>query len=190
MTALAGGSFREPDSLRCAFRAVQFRCPLDIRGKRAVSNDMQTCTNRLERQAYDYFQRIDALGGVIPAIEQGFFQREIAASAYRYQKEIDDHSRLVIGVNETDAGTEYELRMRCGLKLPFELRTFDAASPERLPPGCRLLVNWKALFTINYRFGRKIPAILREEQNRGNHHDCGQASAARRAKNRAIDHQG
>ena len=61
---------------------------------------VESWTNRLEREAYDYFQRIDALGGVIPAIEQGFFQREIAASAYRYQKEIDERERLVIGVNE------------------------------------------------------------------------------------------
>ncbi|OQB27324.1 MAG: Methylmalonyl-CoA mutase [Chloroflexi bacterium ADurb.Bin180] len=61
---------------------------------------VESWTNRLEREAYDYFQRIDALGGVIPAIEQGFFQREIAASAYRYQKEIEERSRLVIGVNE------------------------------------------------------------------------------------------
>jgi len=61
---------------------------------------VESMTNHLEQQAYSYFRRIDALGGVIPAIERGFFQREIAASAYRYQREIDERSRLVIGVNE------------------------------------------------------------------------------------------
>ncbi len=57
-------------------------------------------TNRIERQAYDYFQRIQDFGGVLPAIEAGFFQREIAEAAYRYQREIDDRRRTVIGVNE------------------------------------------------------------------------------------------
>jgi len=61
---------------------------------------VETLTNRLEAEAYAYFEKIEALGGVIPAIEQGFFQREIAESAYRYQREIDERKRLVIGVNE------------------------------------------------------------------------------------------
>ncbi len=46
-------------------------------------------TNRIESQAYDYFRRIDELGGVLPAIEKGFFQREISDAAYRYQHEIE-----------------------------------------------------------------------------------------------------
>lgn len=66
----------------------------------AGSYFLESLTNRLEEQAYQYFARIDALGGVVPALEQGFFQREIAASAYRYQREIDDHRRTVVGVNE------------------------------------------------------------------------------------------
>ncbi len=61
---------------------------------------VEAWTNRLEAEAYEYFKKIDALGGVIPAIEQGFFQREIAASAYRYQTEIEERKRIVIGVNE------------------------------------------------------------------------------------------
>ncbi len=47
-------------------------------------------TDRIEAQAYDYFRRIEELGGVIPAIEKGFFQSEISDAAYRYQREIDD----------------------------------------------------------------------------------------------------
>ena len=61
---------------------------------------VEAWTNRLEAEAYAYFQKIEALGGVIPAIEQGFFQREIAASAYHYQNEIEERKRIVIGVNE------------------------------------------------------------------------------------------
>lgn len=65
----------------------------------AGSYAIESMTNRLESQAYEYFDKIEALGGVIPAIEQGFFQREIAASAYRYQREIDEGRRVVVGVN-------------------------------------------------------------------------------------------
>ena len=56
-------------------------------------------TNRIEQQAYDYFRRIEALGGVLPAIEKGFFQSEISDAAYRYQREIDQGRRKVVGVN-------------------------------------------------------------------------------------------
>jgi methylmalonyl-CoA mutase N-terminal domain/subunit len=56
-------------------------------------------TNRIEAQAYAYFQRIDELGGVLPAIEKGFFQTEISDAAYRYQREIDESLRRIVGVN-------------------------------------------------------------------------------------------
>jgi len=56
-------------------------------------------TNRIEAQAYDYFQRIADLGGVLPAIDKGFFQTEISDSAYRYQQEIDRNIRRIVGVN-------------------------------------------------------------------------------------------
>lgn len=56
-------------------------------------------TDRIEKQAYDYFRRVEELGGVIPAIEKGFFQSEIADAAYRYQREIDLGIRKIVGVN-------------------------------------------------------------------------------------------
>ena len=56
-------------------------------------------TNRIEAQAYDYFRRIDELGGVLPAIDKGFFQSEISDAAYRYQREIDRRQRRIVGVN-------------------------------------------------------------------------------------------
>ena len=56
-------------------------------------------TNRIEAQAYDYFRRIEDLGGMLPAIEKGFFQSEISDAAYRYQREIDENVRRVVGVN-------------------------------------------------------------------------------------------
>jgi methylmalonyl-CoA mutase N-terminal domain/subunit len=54
----------------------------------------------MESGAEDYFNRIDALGGVVKAIDKGFFQREIADAAYRYQQEIENNKRISVGVNE------------------------------------------------------------------------------------------
>ena len=56
-------------------------------------------TDRIEAQAYEYFRRVEELGGVIPAIEKGFFQSEISDAAYRYQREIDAGVRRIVGVN-------------------------------------------------------------------------------------------
>jgi len=56
-------------------------------------------TDRIEAQAYDYFRRIESLGGVLPAIDKGFFQSEISDAAYRYQREIDSGERRIVGVN-------------------------------------------------------------------------------------------
>jgi len=56
-------------------------------------------TDHIESQAYAYFRRIADLGGVLPAIERGFFQGEIADAAYRYQREIDQGLRRIVGVN-------------------------------------------------------------------------------------------
>jgi methylmalonyl-CoA mutase N-terminal domain/subunit len=64
------------------------------------SHFVEAQTRRLESEAYEYFRRIQDLGGVLPAIEAGFFQREIADAAYRYQREIDEKQRIIVGVNE------------------------------------------------------------------------------------------
>ena len=56
-------------------------------------------TDRMEKEAYAYFRRIEDLGGVIPALEKGFMQGEISDAAYRYQREIDEGRRKIVGVN-------------------------------------------------------------------------------------------
>ena len=70
---------------------------------------VEALTNRLEREAYEYFRRIDALGGVLPAIEKGFFQSEISDSAYRYQWEIDNNIRRIVGVNAYNDAKPYQI---------------------------------------------------------------------------------
>jgi methylmalonyl-CoA mutase N-terminal domain/subunit len=66
----------------------------------AGSYFVEALTDRMEQETYGYFRQIEARGGVIPALEKGFLQREIAEAAYRYQMEIDTHQRTIVGVNE------------------------------------------------------------------------------------------
>src|SRR5580658_601390 len=61
---------------------------------------VETLTNEVERGARDYIEKIDALGGMVAAIERGFPQREIADAAYRYQVAVDRKEKIVVGVND------------------------------------------------------------------------------------------
>ncbi|WP_405001320.1 acyl-CoA mutase large subunit family protein [Geochorda subterranea] len=61
---------------------------------------VEALTHEMERRAMEYIERIEAMGGVIAAIRQGFLQREIAEAAYRYQREVADGERVVVGVNK------------------------------------------------------------------------------------------
>ncbi len=67
-------------------------------------------TNKIETEVYDYWKHVDLLGGVLPAIEQGFFQREISNAAYQYQRETDADERIIVGVNGYNEADE-ELRV-------------------------------------------------------------------------------
>jgi len=78
---------------------------------------LEQLTSELERQAYEYFERIDELGGVVPAIEQNFQQREIAEASFRYQSEVERGERVVVGVNR------YQLEE----EQPIELLRIDPA---------------------------------------------------------------
>jgi methylmalonyl-CoA mutase N-terminal domain/subunit len=61
---------------------------------------VEALTNEMEQKAVDYIREVDDMGGAIVAIEKGFFQKEIADSAYKYQKEVDEKKRIIVGVNE------------------------------------------------------------------------------------------
>jgi methylmalonyl-CoA mutase N-terminal domain/subunit len=72
---------------------------------------VEDLTNRLEAEAYDYFDRIRELGGVIPAIKENFFQREIADASFRYQAEVEAKQRIVVGVNRYQQDDEPDLEI-------------------------------------------------------------------------------
>jgi methylmalonyl-CoA mutase, N-terminal domain len=61
---------------------------------------VETLTNEVERGAWDYIEKIDALGGMVAAIERGYPQREIAEASYRYQVALDKKEKIMVGVND------------------------------------------------------------------------------------------
>jgi methylmalonyl-CoA mutase, N-terminal domain len=67
---------------------------------------VEDLTNRLEQEAVQYIRRIDEMGGMVAAIEKGYPQREIAASAYRFQRQLEAGERVMVGVNKYASGTD------------------------------------------------------------------------------------
>ena len=92
------------DAVRIALRTQQIIAHesgvADTADPLAGSYSVEALTNEMEERAMEYIDKIEAMGGVIPAIEKGFLQREIAESAYKYQKEVDGKERILVGVNE------------------------------------------------------------------------------------------
>jgi methylmalonyl-CoA mutase N-terminal domain/subunit len=82
---------------------------------------LEALTNRLEVEAYDYFGRIRELGGVIPAIKENFFQREIADASFRFQREVESGQRVIVGVNRYEEPEEK----------PIELLKIDQALEQK-----------------------------------------------------------
>ena len=75
---------------------------------------VETLTNEMEEAAWEYIRKIDEMGGMIPAIEQGYPQREIADASYRYQVSVDRKDKIIVGVNEF-----------MGEKAPIEILRID-----------------------------------------------------------------
>jgi methylmalonyl-CoA mutase, N-terminal domain len=72
---------------------------------------VEELTNRLEAEAYDYFDRIRRFGGVVPAIKENFFQREIAEASFRFQNEVEQGKRVIVGVNRYADPDEEEIEL-------------------------------------------------------------------------------
>ncbi len=72
---------------------------------------VEALTNQVENEILDYLQKIDAKGGIISAIESGWAQGEIAESAYRFQKELDEGQRIVVGVNKFVSGEKTNIQI-------------------------------------------------------------------------------
>jgi methylmalonyl-CoA mutase N-terminal domain/subunit len=72
---------------------------------------VEDLTNRLEAEAYDYFDRIRRLGGVVAAIKENFFQREIAEASFRFQSELEAGQRVIVGVNRFQEADERPIEL-------------------------------------------------------------------------------
>jgi len=96
------------EAVRVALRTQQIMAhesgAADTTDPLAGSYYVEALTNEMEKQAMEYIQKIDDMGGAIAAIEKGFFQKEIADSAYKYQRETDEKKRIIVGVNEYKTG--------------------------------------------------------------------------------------
>src|SRR6188472_2422662 len=75
------------------------------------SYHVEQLTNEMERQAYEYFDRIAKLGGVVEAIKENFFQQELAEASFRYQQEVEAEQRVVVGVNRYQLEDEQPLEI-------------------------------------------------------------------------------
>jgi methylmalonyl-CoA mutase N-terminal domain/subunit len=72
----------------------------DVVDPLAGSYYVEAMTNQIEAEAWKYIQKIDDIGGAVVAIEQGYIQREIQDSAYKWQKEVENNDRIIVGVNK------------------------------------------------------------------------------------------
>jgi methylmalonyl-CoA mutase N-terminal domain/subunit len=119
-----------PEAVRIALRTQQV-----IAHETGVTNTVdplggsyfvESLTDQMEQAAYEYFARIDELGGMVEAIKRGFPQREIADASFRYQQEVDAGKRIVVGVNE------YRLAEEEGLELHRADPAIERKQAERL----------------------------------------------------------
>ncbi|MBK9262490.1 MAG: methylmalonyl-CoA mutase family protein [Polyangiaceae bacterium] len=89
-------------------------------------------TDKIEAEALDYIRRIDEMGGMVVAVEKGYPQREIAASAYRFQREMEDDERVVVGVNKYVASAEKNIPT---LKIDEEVQRAQCANLAKVKAG-------------------------------------------------------
>jgi methylmalonyl-CoA mutase, N-terminal domain len=116
---------------------------------------LEDLTNRIEAEAYDYFDRINKLGGVVPAIKENFFQREIAEASFRYQAEVEAKQRVVVGVNRYQLEDEPEL----------DILRIDPALEKKQIDRVRALRDRRDSAEVEAALARLKEAAAREEEN-------------------------
>ena len=112
-------------------------------------------TSELERQAYEYFDQIEKLGGVVEAIKENFFQREIAEASFRYQSEVEAKQRIVVGVNKYVLEDE----------VPIEILKVDAALEQKQIDRVQALKAKRDLATVEAALARLKEDAAREDRN-------------------------
>ena len=116
---------------------------------------IEDLTNRLEAEAYEYFDRIEKLGGVIEAIKENFFQREIADASFRFQSEVEAGERVIVGVN----------RYRLEDEAPPEILSIDAALEGKQVQRVQALRARRDSAAVEQRLTQLREAAAREDVN-------------------------
>jgi methylmalonyl-CoA mutase N-terminal domain/subunit len=116
---------------------------------------LEDLTNRIEAQAYEYFERIEKLGGMVEAIKQNFPQREIADAAFRYQSEVERGERVVVGVNR------YQLEDEAAP----EILKIDAALETKQIERVAALKGRRDSAVVQARLGALKEAAARDDVN-------------------------
>ncbi len=116
---------------------------------------LEDLTSRLEAEAYDYFERIGKLGGVIAAIKDNFFQREIADASFRYQAEVEAKQRVIVGVNRYQLEDEPEL----------EILRIDPALEDKQVERVRGLRGRRESGEVEAALAKLKEAAAREDEN-------------------------
>jgi methylmalonyl-CoA mutase N-terminal domain/subunit len=112
-------------------------------------------TNELERQAYEYFDQIEKLGGVVEAIKENFFQREIAEASFQYQSEVESKQRIVVGVNKYVLEDEQ----------PIEILKVDAALEQEQIERVRELKGRRDSAAVEAALARLKDVAGRDNEN-------------------------
>jgi methylmalonyl-CoA mutase, N-terminal domain len=116
---------------------------------------VEQLTSELERQAYEYFDQIAELGGVVEAIKENFFQREIAEASFRYQSEVESKQRIVVGVNKYVLEDE----------VPIEILKVDAALEQKQIDRVQALKAKRDSATVEAALGRLKEDAARDDRN-------------------------
>jgi methylmalonyl-CoA mutase N-terminal domain/subunit len=116
---------------------------------------LEDLTTRLEAEANDYFDRIRELGGVVAAIKENFFQREIAEASFRYQSEVEQKQRIVVGVNRYEVEEEK----------PIEILRIDPALEQKQIERVRALRARRDTPAVEAALARLKEEAAQEERN-------------------------
>ena len=126
----------------------------------AGSYYIEHLTNQLERQAQEYMDQIDAMGGSVTAIETGWMQTQIAEASWRYQQEVDEKREIIVGVNEYAEGAEQRPSIFSVDKRLVEHQIKRLAHHRKERDQAKVAASLEALKATCHGTGNLMPAIL------------------------------
>jgi len=132
----------------------------------AGSYYVEALTNEIEQKAWELIAKIDVMGGSVSAIEQGFIQDEIARSAYEYQRNIENGSKIIVGVNKFQVKEENKIP---GFRIDDSIRTIQTEKLNRLKSNRNHAKVDQCLQAVNDRASsgeNLMPAVIEAVENK------------------------